>query len=181
MSDVAKDHRLEDIMLYKQGSLTDEERAELEEHLRGCAECQATLEEVTRFLPALQKALVPDEPSAEELLAWGKAQMRARKLAQDAQPARFFTRMRVAVVGFALAGASAIFIAVQALLQPMGPAMVVQSGEDAGSGGRVLSAPRPPHKHRPDVDAGMDAGTATPALPPEKLAPPASVPARGGG
>jgi len=158
MSDVAKDHRMEDIMLYKQGSLTDAERVELEEHLRGCPECQATLEEVTAFLPLLQKALVPDEPSAEELLAWAKGQMRAQELAKAAQPAGFFTRMRVALVGFGLAAASTIFIVVQTLLRPMGPAMVAHSGVDAGARARggIVAAP-----HRPEpesVDAGMDGG-----------------------
>jgi len=152
MSDVAKEHRLEDIMLYKQGALTDAERAELEEHIRGCAECQATLETVTRFLPQLQQALVPDEPSAEELLAWAKAQMREKQ----AQPAGFFTRMRVALLGFGLATATAIAIAVEALLPGATPLMA-HSDVDAGARGGIVAAP-----HRPEpesVDGGMDGGT----------------------
>jgi anti-sigma factor RsiW len=157
MSESKKDHRLEDIMMYAQGSLDDQERAELEEHLRGCPECQASLEEVQRFLPALQKALVPDEPSAEELLAWAKARMLEKARAKEAQPAGFFTRMRVAVVGFGLAAASAIVIALQTLVGPGTTPSMAHSEGDAGANRGYVAAP---HGPEPEVgpDAGPDAG-----------------------
>ena len=151
MSEVKKDHRRQDILLYEQNLLDEDERRELEEHLRGCVECQATQVTVKRFLPMLHEALRPNELPAEELLARVKAQMRAKKEA----PAPFFTRLRVALVGFALAAASTVFIVAQTLPRPLGPAMVVHSKADAGAG--VVAAPRPPGWEGPD--AGADAGT----------------------
>ena len=155
MSDMKKDHRLEDIMMYAEGALTPEERVELEEHMRGCPECQATLETVKQFLPALQKALVPDEQSPEELLAWAKAQLREEERGEK-RPAGFFTRMRFAMVGFALAGVAAIVIAIEALLPSLEPALVAKSGADAGATahGGYVAAPR-----RPGWDAVSDAGS----------------------
>jgi anti-sigma factor RsiW len=159
MSEVPKNHRRQDILLYEQNLLDEDERKELEEHLRGCAECQATQVTVKRFLPMLHEALKPNELPAEELLRRVKAQMRAKAEA----PAPFFTRVRVAVVGFGLAAASTAFIVVQTLLQPVGPAMVVHSGTDAGAG--VVSSPRRPEREENEdagVDGGMDAGSPHP-------------------
>jgi anti-sigma factor RsiW len=155
MTETAKNHRMEDILLYEQNLLEDDERRELEEHLRTCAECQATVVTVKKYLPMLHEALKPNELPAEELLARVKAQMRAKHKA----PVGFFTRMRVTVVGFALAAATAIFIAVQALLQPFEPALVGSAGVDGGAK-RVLAAPRPPRMERPD--AGVDGGIEKP-------------------
>lgn len=151
MSDVKKDHRLEDILLYKQGLLEGEELVELEQHLPGCAECQATLETVGQFLPAMREALKPRELPAEVMLARAKAAMRAKK----EKPAGFFTRMRVAFVGFALAAASAIAIALQTLLQPAAAPLMAHTGVDAGAQahGGIVSAP-----HRPEPEQGPDAG-----------------------
>ena len=159
MSEVPKNHRRQDILLYEQNLLDEDERKELEEHLRGCAECQATQVTVKRFLPMLHEALKPNELPAEELLRRVKAQMREKKEA----PAALFTRLRVAVVGFGLAAASTIFIVVQTLLRPMGPGLVVHSGADAGmrAHGGILSSP-----HRPEPeespDAGVDGGSPHP-------------------
>jgi len=158
MTDVKKDHREEDIIMYEEGFLDAKERAELEEHMRGCPECQATLESVRLFLPALQKALIPEEQSPEELLAWAKAEMRKEEREEEKRPAGFFTRMRLTIVGFALAGAAAIVIAIEALLPSLEPALVAHSGEDAGARahGGIVSAP-----HRPGwvSDAVSDAGS----------------------
>jgi anti-sigma factor RsiW len=153
MTDVKKDHREEDIIMYEEGFLDAEERAELEEHMRGCAECRATHESVKLFLPALQKALIPEEQSPEELLAWAKARMREEEQEEEKRPAGFFTRMRVAIMGFALAGAAAIAIAIQALLPSLEPALVAK-GEDAGARAGVMSAPR-----RPGWDSASDVGS----------------------
>jgi anti-sigma factor RsiW len=76
---IKKHDRLEDLMLYAGSSLDLAERTELEAHLKTCADCQRELKDIRLFLPALQKALVPDEPSAEELLAWGKSEMEKKK------------------------------------------------------------------------------------------------------
>ena len=162
MTDVKKDHRLEEIMMYAEGALTPEERSELEEHMRGCAECQASLETVKHFLPALQRALTPEEQSPEELLAWAKAQMREKEREEAQRPAGFFTRMRVAIVGFALAGAAAIAIAIEALLPRLQPALVAK-GEDAGPRSGYMAAPhRPGWDQRPVEDGGGDAGAMNP-------------------
>jgi anti-sigma factor RsiW len=157
MTDIKKDHRLEEILMYADGALTDAERAELEEHIRGCPECQANLEEVGRFLPMLHKALAPDEPSPEELVAWAKAKMRE----EEAQPAGLFTRMRVALVGFGLATATAIFLFVQSLLGSGAPPLIAHSDVDAGPRGGVMLAPRPPgfsESSDASPDAGVDGG-----------------------
>jgi anti-sigma factor RsiW len=169
MSDVTKDHRLEDIMLYEGGAFTEAERAEFEEHLRGCPACQATLEEVRRFLPQLDRALEPDEPSPEELVAWARAQMRAKELAKAAQPAGFFTRVRVALIGFGLAAASTVFIVVQTLLRPMGPVVIAHAGEDGGAQahGGLVAAPRRPQP-KSEGDAGVEGGIGAPAPVPAK-------------
>jgi anti-sigma factor RsiW len=161
MSENAKDHRLEDILLYEQNLLEDEERRELEEHMRGCAECQATLQTAKKFLPMLHEALEPDEPSAEELLARAKAEMRRKAEEKAAAPASIFTRMRVAVVGFGLAAASAAFIAAQMLLRSAGPAMVAHGDADAGHSNGVMTAPRP--QPQASEDGGVDGGGDTEA------------------
>ena len=162
MSETPKNHRMEDVLLYEQDLLENDERRELEEHLRGCPECQATEVTVKRFLPMLHEALKPNELPAAELLARVKAQLRAKA----EQPAGFFTRMRVALVGFGLAAASAIVIAVQTLLQPAAAPLMAQTGADAGARGGIVSSP-----HRPEPeespDAGVDGGPVAPASSPE--------------
>ena len=149
MSDHPKNHRMEDLLLYEQNLLEEDERKELEEHLRGCAECQATQVTVRKFLPMLHEALRPNELPAEELLRRVKAQMRekGRALSDSGTEAgtsfaAVFTRMRLAILGFALAGAAAIAIAIQALLPSREPALVAK-GEDAGAPGKRVAAPRP--------------------------------------
>jgi anti-sigma factor RsiW len=78
MSDTPKNHRQKDLLAYVQDLLEPNERRELEEHMRGCADCQKTLEEVRAFLPALQKALTPQEMSSEQM--WSKVKAQARDL-----------------------------------------------------------------------------------------------------
>jgi len=138
MSDAPRDHRRQDILLYQQGYLEADERAELEEHLRDCAACQATMEKVARFLPALQQALTPKLRTSTELLAAVKAQMAAA----ERKPARF-PFGRIAWLGLAVASAAVAFI----VLQP--------SRYEPKPG--VVYSPRRPVS---DVDAGPDAGTA---------------------
>jgi len=163
MSENPKNHRMQDILLYEQNLLEDDERKELEEHLKDCAACQATVVTVKKYLPMLHEALKPNELPPEVLLARVKAQMRekdrAKELASNAQPAGFFTRMRVAMVGFALAGVAAIVIAIEALLPSLEPALVAKSGADAGAPARggYVAAPRPPGWDS-ESDGGEDAG-----------------------
>ncbi len=78
MTETKKNHRRQDILLYEQNLLEGDERRELEEHMRDCPECQATLVEVKRFLPRLHEALKPKELPAEELLRRVKAQMETK-------------------------------------------------------------------------------------------------------
>ena len=152
MSDAPKDHRREELLAYEQGFLTDEERAELEAHLRDCSECQATLERVKRFLPALDKALASVVISDEEMLARVKAQLRAKQ----AQPAGFFTRMQLAWLVLAAAAASVIFIVVQPLMRQGTSGVVAAPQRPSG----VVAAPRRPPEDYVDAspDAGVDAG-----------------------
>ncbi len=146
MTDAPKDHRRQDILLYQQGYLEDDERAELEAHMRDCAACQATMEKVARFLPALQQALTPKLRSSAELLAAVKAQMAAA----EKKRARF-TIGPLAWLGLAAAAAGLAFI----LFQP----------PPRGSQPDVVHTPRPGTVYAPrrpgwdaDGDAGPDAG-----------------------
>jgi len=149
MSDAPRDHRRQDILLYQQGYLEDAERAELEAHLRDCASCQATMEKVARFLPALQQALTPKLRSSAELLAAVKAQMAAK----ERQPARF-PFWSFAWLGLAVASAAVAVI----VLQPAAPKPQQRGG--------ILNSPHRPgwdvDNGGPDVDAGPDAGEEMP-------------------
>jgi hypothetical protein len=107
--------------------------------------------------------------SPEELLAWAKAEMRKEELEEAKRPAGFFTRMRVAIVGFALAGAAAIVIAFEALLPSLEPALVAKV-EDAGPRSGIVAAPHRPGWVSDSVtdagsvrDGGVDAGPASEA------------------
>ena len=137
MTDAPKDHRRQDILLYQQDYLEADERAELEAHMRDCASCQATMEKVARFLPALQQALTPKLRSSAELLAAVKAQMAAA----ERKPARF-PFWNLAWVGLAVASAAVAVI----VLRPSPP-------KPQPRGGMVYS----PHRPGWDVDAGEDA------------------------
>jgi anti-sigma factor RsiW len=156
MSETKKDHRMQDILLYEQNLLDEDERKELEEHLPGCAECQATLVKVKHYLPLLKQALEPNELPAEELLRRVKAQMQAKKGAKVLP----FRRARVAVAGFALAGAAAAAIAVQSFLPSLETAMVAKGDQDAGAKSGTVAAPRRPQRGDGGADggSGMDGG-----------------------
>ncbi len=148
-----KDHRREDILLYQQNYLDAAERAELEAHMRDCAACQATMEKVARFLPALQQALTPKLRSSAELLAAAKAQLAA----DERKPARLPLWQPV-VAWLGLTAASAVIFLVLKPGPGPGPGPdIAHSGQvDAGQAGGMVAAP-----HRPefeDHDAGMDGG-----------------------
>jgi predicted anti-sigma-YlaC factor YlaD len=147
MSDAPKDHRRQDILLYQQGYLDEAERAELEAHMRDCASCQATMEKVARFLPALQQALTPKLRSSAELLAAVKAQMAA---AESEKRARF-TIGPLAWLGLAVAAAGVAFIVLQP--PPRGSQPDVLNTPRPG----MVYAPRPPGWDQ-DGDAGPDGG-----------------------
>ncbi len=151
-SEIPKDHRMEDLVLYEENLLDPDERRELEEHLRGCAECQATLLKVKHTLPLLHEALKPRELPAEELLRRAKAQVQANKEKRAAK-VLVFRRARVAVMGFAVAAAAAAGLLVLVQTRQVGPGTVVQAGEDAGARSGYVAAPRPQN-----VDAGVDGG-----------------------
>jgi anti-sigma factor RsiW len=138
MSDARKDHRRQDILLYQQGYLDDAERAELEAHMRDCPSCQATMEKVARFLPALQQALTPKLRSSAELLAAVKAQMAA----VDRKPARV-PFWNLAWLGLAVASAAVAVLVLRPSPQVPRPSMVYS-----------------PHRPGWDVDAGPDGGGA---------------------
>jgi hypothetical protein len=57
MSDWTKSHLEEEVLAYEQGFLTDDENMEMEHHMRGCSECQQTLEGVTSCLPEMYPGL----------------------------------------------------------------------------------------------------------------------------
>src|ERR1700722_8235331 len=148
MTDTPKHHRQQDLLAYVQDFLEPAERRELEEHMRGCADCQKTLEEVRAFLPALQKALTPEEISSAEMLARVKAQMRAS--APRKEP--FFTRMRIALTVGGAAVATTVLIVLQPLLQ-QGETGAAAKKEQPKSG--YGAAPR---RAEEPLDAGPDAG-----------------------
>jgi len=155
MSEIPKDHRMEDLVLYQENLLEPEERRELEEHLRTCAECQATLVKVRRTLPLLHEALQATELPAEELWRRAQAEVAAKKTRPLAKVLAF-RRTKLAVAGFVAAAAAAAAIAVQSLLPTLQSGAVARSGADAGATPGTLAAPR-----RPDAqagDAGMDGG-----------------------
>jgi anti-sigma factor RsiW len=158
-----KDHRLEDVLSYKQGFLEGAALAEFEAHLRDCAACQATLESVSRFLPALQQALMPPQRSTEELWAAAQAQF-ARQQEEKRKPRRNLLALRLWMPAFALSAAAAIFFIARPLLVGAGPELVVNPSPDAGADyvaaprgpvAGIVGSPRPPNY---DADAGPDAG-----------------------
>ena len=155
MSDAPKDHRSRDVLAYKQGFLEGAELAELEAHLRDCASCQATLERVSKFLPALQQALTTELRSTAELWASAQAEFAAQKLKRK-QPRSSLLGLRLWLSAAALSAATTIFLVARPLLQAAGPELVVHPAPDAGARAGIVAAP-----HRPEsgsVDAGMDAG-----------------------
>jgi anti-sigma factor RsiW len=155
MSEIPKDHRMEDLVLYQENLLEPDERRELEEHLRTCAECQATLAKVRRTLPLLHEALQAKELPAEEL--WRRAQAEvAAKRTRPLAKVLPFRRAKLAVAGFVAAAAVAAAIAVQSLLPSLESGAVAHSGVDAGNTPGTVAAPRRPGA-RAD-DAGLDAG-----------------------
>jgi len=153
MSDAPKDHRSRDVLAYKQGFLEGAELAELEAHLRDCASCQATLERVSKFLPALQQALTTELRSTAELWASAQAEFAAKQ--RQKKPRRSLLGLRLWVSAAAISAATTIFLVARPLLQATGPELA-HSGADAGARAGIVAAP-----HRPEsgsVDAGMDAG-----------------------
>jgi anti-sigma factor RsiW len=147
MTDTPRHHRQTDLLAYAQDFLDPDERRELEEHLQGCADCQKTLEEVRRFLPALQKALTPEEISTEQMWANVQAQMRNRPPAKEP----FFTRLRLALAVGGVALATTVLLVVQPLLNQVEPGIAVKPQPRSG----YVAAPRRPAEA---PDAGPDAG-----------------------
>jgi anti-sigma factor RsiW len=147
-SDAPKDHRLQDALAYRQGFLEGAELAEFEAHLRTCAACQASLESVSRFLPALQQALTPQLRSTEELWAAAQAQHRTNQMAK--KPRRNLLGLRLGLTAAAVAAAATIFLVARPLLMAAGPELV--------------NSPRRPLVAVPDggEDGGVDAGDAVP-------------------
>jgi anti-sigma factor RsiW len=142
MTEVRKHHRLEDILLYEQSLLERPERAELEKHLRGCADCRATLERARSVLPAVQQALGPDEMSVEELREIVKARMTERSVQRAGTPGPLFTRSRIALLVFGSVAVGAVIVGVQPLLHParlrsMAP-FGLDTGADGGTAGRAM-------------------------------------------
>jgi anti-sigma factor RsiW len=149
-----KHHRQKDLLAYVQGFLGPEETRELEEHMRGCPDCQKTLEEVRRFLPALQQALTPQVMPTEVMWANVQRQFRSRPPAKEP----FFTRMRVALMASGAALATTILIVIRPLLTQAGPDMVAERQQSPG--GRVFAPRRPePPDAGPDAGMGTDGGT----------------------
>ena len=118
--------------------------------MRGCADCQKTLEEVRAFLPALQKALTPQEMSSEQM--WSKVKAQARDLPPKKEP--FFTRMRIALAVSGAALATTVLIVLQPLLQPIESGAVAKKEQPKAG---IVAAPR---RLEPE-DAGVDAGFAS--------------------
>jgi predicted anti-sigma-YlaC factor YlaD len=142
MSDAPKDHRLQDVLAYRQGFLEGPRLAEFEAHLRDCASCQATLEGVSRFLPAVQQTLTtPKLPSTPELWATMQAQSRAQR--ETKKPRRNLLGLRIGMAAAAVSAAAVIFLVARPLLQGEGPEV-------------VMGAPHPPQSPAPD--GGVDAG-----------------------
>jgi len=155
MSDVPRNHRSQDVLAYKQGFLEGEALAEFEAHLRDCTECQATLERVSKFLPALQQALTTELRSTADLWASAQAEFVAQKLKRK-QPRSSLLGLRLWLSAAAVSAATAIFLVARPLLQAAGPELVVRPALDAGARGGMVAAP-----HRPgseNVDAGPDGG-----------------------
>jgi anti-sigma factor RsiW len=156
MTDAPKNHRLEDVLAYKQGFLEGEKLAEFEAHLHDCAACQASLESVSRLLPALQQALMPRERSTEELWASVQAQYAAEQKQKKPRPG--LLGLRVWLSAAAVSAAAAILLVARLLFQVAGPELAVRPGPDAGTRAHpgIVAAP-----HRPgseSVDGGMDGG-----------------------
>jgi len=155
-----KDHRLEDALAYRQGFLEGDELAAFEAHLRECPECQATLERVSKFLPALQQALTMEESESDmEVLAAVRAAAGPAK--REKSP--LMVRLRAAWAGFALTAAAVAYFVLLPLLRTGGGEVLAGQEQDAGAKSSNVAAPqRPP---RPEVlDAGPDGGL-LPALP----------------
>jgi anti-sigma factor RsiW len=159
-----KDHRLEDALAYRQGFLEGDELAAFEAHLKECPECQATLERVSKFLPALQQALTMEERESDvEVLAAvraaaGAAEASAKAVVKASGPARRYQRRWAIPAAVALGASAAVFFV---LVQPRGGAgpdtIAHQPGEDAGPEKRVFAAPHPPPRPKAS-DAGPDGG-----------------------
>jgi anti-sigma factor RsiW len=160
MADTPKHHRQRDLLAYVQDFLDPEERRELEEHMKDCPDCQKTLEEVRRFLPALQKALTPEEVSTAEMWSRVQAEMRNRPPVKEKEP--FFTRMRLALAVSGAALATTVLIVLQPLVQQGEVGAVAKRQQQPASG--IVAAPHRPGyvaaPHRPgyEEDAGPDGG-----------------------
>jgi len=148
MTDIPKHHRQKDLLAYAQDFLEPDEKRELEEHLKGCADCQATLEEVRSFLPAVREALAPPQVSTEELWESAQRAFRRKQAAKAETKQPFFTWVRVAL----LAGGAAVAATILVLIQPF----------QHHPRQRVYYAPRPPGAVLVR-DAGPDAGPPTDA------------------
>jgi anti-sigma factor RsiW len=174
MSDNRKNHRQLDALAYQQGFLEGAELAEFETHLRDCPECQATLLEVARFLPAMQQAFEMKFREEPELLAslQAEAKANAQKSARAAtlpspgvpaeswtarlakKPARFLLGVRITLATAAVAAAGVIFAMVQPLLQAQPVLEVGPIDHPAAQPGLVGA----PHRPFPAGDAGPDGG-----------------------
>ena len=154
MADTPKHHRQRDLLAYVQDFLDPDERRELEEHMKGCADCQKTIEEVRKFLPSLQKALTPEEISSQEMLARVKAEMRNRPPMEKKEP--FFTRMRLAFAVSGAALATTVLIVLQPLLQQVENGAVAKRQQQPASG--IVAAPHRPGFVPLEADGGPDGG-----------------------
>jgi anti-sigma factor RsiW len=154
MAETPKHHRQRDLLAYVQDFLDPDERRELEEHMKGCPDCQKTLEEVRKFLPALQKALTPEEISSAEMMARVQVEMRKRPAVEKKEP--FFTRMRLALAVSGAALATTVLIVLQPLLQQGEVGAIAKKQQKPASG--YVAAPHRPGWEALQADGGPEGG-----------------------
>lgn len=99
-----KTHR-EQIVLYLYGDLTGREKAELEDHIKGCAECAADLVYTREVFQILDDAKVERMPEADWDRCWSTISTDIADQAKKSQRKNSFL-----IPGWAYAGASLILI-----------------------------------------------------------------------
>jgi len=99
-----KTHR-EQIVLYLYGDLTDREKTELEDHIKGCAECAADLAYTREVFQILDDTKVESVPEANWDKCWSTISMDISDKAKKRERKKLFL-----IPGWAYAGAALILI-----------------------------------------------------------------------
>ena len=121
-------HVTDSLSAYLDDELSSQERASIEAHLRACAECAATLEELRRVVSAAARAAADDTPPQHDLWTGIRARIDAPRVVPfaDAAPGHR-RRWQVTLSVPELAAAAALIMTISA-----GAAWVLRGASPAG-------------------------------------------------